>query len=59
MDKLVVNFIRDEGGASLAEYGILVALIAVVAIVAVQTLGGQINTAFENIVNALTGTGGG
>lgn len=49
MDRLVVNFLRKEDGASLAEYGILVALIAVVAIVAVQTLGGGIRDAFDNI----------
>lgn len=52
MDRLVVNFLRKEDGASLAEYGILVALIAVGAIVAVTALGEGIQDAFERIVAA-------
>jgi pilus assembly protein Flp/PilA len=45
---------RNEEGQALVEYGLLVALIAVVTIGAVTTLGGQINTAFGAIVTALT-----
>lgn len=44
---------RREEGASLAEYGLLVALIAVVCIAAVQLLGQQINTAFQAITAIL------
>ncbi|NLG51823.1 MAG: Flp family type IVb pilin [Chloroflexi bacterium] len=44
---------RREEGASLAEYGLLVALIAVVCIAAVQLLGEQINAAFETITSTL------
>jgi pilus assembly protein Flp/PilA len=57
MDK-IVNFLKHENGASLAEYGILVALIAAVAIGAVTTLGGNIAGVFENIAGLIT-TGGG
>jgi len=44
---------RNEEGQALVEYGLLVALIAVVTIGAVTTLGGQINAAFGAIVAAL------
>lgn len=44
---------RDERGATAVEYGLLVALIAAVIITAVATLGGQINDAFNAVVDAL------
>jgi pilus assembly protein Flp/PilA len=37
------KFIRDDEGATMVEYALLVALIAVVVIVAVQTLGSNAN----------------
>ena len=37
--KKLVNFCKDESGASAVEYGLLVALIAVVIISAVTLLG--------------------
>jgi pilus assembly protein Flp/PilA len=52
--QLINRFRRDEGGAALAEYGLLVALIAVVCVVAVTTLGTQVNIAFSKIASALT-----
>jgi pilus assembly protein Flp/PilA len=55
MKKLVNGFHRNEEGAALAEYGLLVALIAVVCVVAVTALGTQISTAFSNIASALAG----
>ena len=55
MDKLVKCFRRDEKGAALAEYALLVALIAVVCVVAVTALGTQISTAFSEIASALAG----
>ena len=54
MDKLVFKrFRRDEQGAALAEYGLLVALIAVICVVAVTALGTQISTAFSTIASDL------
>lgn len=41
--------LRSEKGATAVEYGIMVALIAVVIIVAVSTLGGQLNTMFQTV----------
>jgi pilus assembly protein Flp/PilA len=48
------NRIDDEEGATAVEYGMLVALIAAVIVGVVQTLGTQIQTAFQAIVTALT-----
>jgi pilus assembly protein Flp/PilA len=55
MDKLIKRFRRDEEGAALAEYGLLVALIAIVCVVAVTALGTQISTAFSEIASAIGG----
>ena len=40
---------RDETGATAVEYGIMVALIAVVIIVAVSTLGSNLTTLFTDV----------
>ena len=47
---------RDEKGATAVEYGLMVGLIAVVIIVAVTALGGQLRTLFTGIVEDLGGT---
>jgi pilus assembly protein Flp/PilA len=46
---------RQEKGATAVEYGIMVALIAVVIIVAVTTLGGQLNSAFQGVSCSIKG----
>jgi pilus assembly protein Flp/PilA len=48
---------RDDRGATAVEYGLLVGLIAAVIIAVVVLLGKQLNTAFTNVHNALTGAG--
>ena len=52
--KLLRNFVTKDEGAALAEYGILVAFIAIVAIVAVTFFGSQISAKFSQYANALT-----
>jgi len=47
--KLVSRFVRDERGATMLEYGLLVGLIAVVAIAGVTALGGSFNTMFSEL----------
>jgi len=42
------NFFKDEAGATMVEYGLLVALIALVAVVGVTSLGSNVNTSFGN-----------
>jgi pilus assembly protein Flp/PilA len=44
---------RDEAGASLVEYSLLVALIAVVCIVAVSLIGGKASNKFSQVGSAL------
>lgn len=48
----------DERGASAVEYGLLVAGIAAVIVVAVIALGGTINGAFENTDDKISNVGG-
>jgi pilus assembly protein Flp/PilA len=55
MQKLIDRFRREEDGAALVEYGMLVGLIAVICVVAVTTLGTEVSTAFSNIAAALSG----
>jgi pilus assembly protein Flp/PilA len=43
------TMIRDEEGATMVEYGLLVALIALVAIVGVTLLGSNLNNLFSNV----------
>jgi len=45
--------LRDEKGATMVEYGLIVGLIAVAAIVTVSALSTQIQTVFTNIKNSL------
>jgi pilus assembly protein Flp/PilA len=45
--------LSSEKGATAVEYGLLVALIAAVIIAIVATLGGQLNTTFTTMSNAL------
>lgn len=44
-----------DRGASMVEYGILVGLIAVVAIIAITTLGQKVNNTFNNVASTLPG----
>jgi pilus assembly protein Flp/PilA len=46
---LMIRLRSDEKGATAVEYGIMVALIAVVIIVAVGLLGGTLTTMFESV----------
>lgn len=46
---------KDEKGQALAEYGLILALIAVICVVALQTLGGGVQGALTTIANAVTG----
>ena len=53
MSKFVSRFVKDESGATAIEYGLIVALIAVVIISAVTTLGTNLNTSLSKAVNAI------
>jgi len=45
---------NEEEGQGLAEYGLILALIAVVAIGALQLLGGNISSHLNTLANAMT-----
>jgi pilus assembly protein Flp/PilA len=53
--KLIGRFVRDQRGATMVEYGLLVALVAVAVIAAVTTLGGSINSFFQSADDGLNG----
>ena len=53
MTKFVSRFINDESGATAIEYGLIAALIAVVIVGAVTTIGTKLNTSFGNVGNAI------
>jgi pilus assembly protein Flp/PilA len=48
----VTKFVSNEEGAALAEYGILIAFIAIVAIVAVTFFGSKISAKFSSLANS-------
>lgn len=50
--------VRDEEAASAVEYGLLVALIAAVIILAVQGLGRTLNTTFTDVNSVIANTSG-
>lgn len=50
--------LRKEEGATAVEYGIMVALIAIVIIAAVTLVGGNLDTVFNNVGNKLVPVAG-
>lgn len=59
MMQLIASLWRDDSGQDMAEYGLLLALIAVVVAAAVIALRGQIVAAFQAATNVFTTGGGG
>ena len=51
----IKNFFKDETGASAVEYGLLVALIAVVIIAAVSALGTNVSTKLQAAADTIAG----
>jgi pilus assembly protein Flp/PilA len=47
--KLLKSFLRDERGATAIEYGLIAAGISVAIIVAVNSLGSNLNGTFANV----------
>jgi pilus assembly protein Flp/PilA len=47
------HMFRDEEGATMVEYGLMIALIAAVCILAVTTIGKNLNTLFGNVGGSL------
>ncbi len=53
MSKFVTRFINDESGATAIEYGLIIALISVVIITAVTTIGTKLGKSFSSVATAL------
>jgi pilus assembly protein Flp/PilA len=49
-----LRFVKDEDGASIVEYALLAALIAVAAITAMTAVGGKLTTLFNTLSTKLT-----
>ena len=55
--KSVVKFVKAEDGPTAVEYAVMLALIIVVCIGAITTLGKNANTTFTNVANTIGGAG--
>jgi pilus assembly protein Flp/PilA len=53
MKNLFTRFAKDESGATAIEYGLIAALISVVIIGVLTTLGGNLNSKFNEIATQL------
>ena len=53
MSTLLKRFVKEEEGATMVEYGLMVALIAIVCIVAVTAIGVALNTKFNAVSAAI------
>jgi len=49
----VTRFLKKEDGPTAVEYAVMLALIIVVCLVAITTLGSQANNTFSNVGNKL------
>lgn len=47
------NLWKDERGQGMAEYGLIIALVAIVVIIALTTMGGKLKGKFDHISNTL------
>jgi pilus assembly protein Flp/PilA len=55
MVKMIKRLLHREEGATMIEYGLMVALIAVVCVAAVTAVGQGTLTTFNNVATAITG----
>ena len=53
MRKVLARFIREDEGQNLVEYALLGALVALVALTTLKTIGTNLSTVFTNIGNQL------
>jgi pilus assembly protein Flp/PilA len=53
----LVNFLKNEDGPTAVEYAVMLALIIVVCITAITTLGSNANNTFSYVGTKIAGTG--
>ena len=56
MSSFIKKFVKDEDGATMVEYGLMVALIAVVLIAVVTLVGQSLSQMFSDVNTAIGGT---
>ena len=56
--KQLINFFKDEEGATAVEYGIMVAAIAAVIVTIVYSLGTKVQAGFTTVDGAMTPVSG-
>ncbi|MFZ5824378.1 MAG: Flp family type IVb pilin [Bacillota bacterium] len=49
------RLVKEQTGATMIEYGLIAALIAVALIAVLTSLGGAIGERFQDLINAITG----
>jgi pilus assembly protein Flp/PilA len=49
MTQMISKFMKDENGATAIEYGLIAALIAVVIVTAITTIGTNLSTIFNKV----------
>ena len=55
---IIKAFLKDESGATMIEYGLVAALVSVAAIIALQILGGELQTIFNTVSSYLSAASG-
>jgi pilus assembly protein Flp/PilA len=53
VQQVVVDFVKREDGPTAVEYAVMLALIIVVCIAAITTLGANANSTFTSVGNAI------
>jgi len=54
--KKLINFFKEDEGATMPEYALMIALIAVICLGAVTAIGTAANTSFTNTASAISGS---
>ena len=55
----MIEFVRDEDGATAIEYGLIAALVSVAAIGALTAMGNSLSTMFNTVSSAMSSAAGG
>ena len=55
LSQTLINFVKDESGPTAVEYAVMLALIVVVCITAITTLGTNANNTFSYVGNKIGG----
>jgi pilus assembly protein Flp/PilA len=53
MNELFLRFLKDNSGATAIEYGLIAALISVVIITAITSVGTKLTTTFNSVATSL------